>query len=86
MLLDGLYWEHWYDVSATNTSKDDRNILYENRLLGVPRIRQVGVVQGCYSCITHLEIAEREMYEYLALFSHIIHKYPSLNLIPYNCL
>ncbi|XP_045137075.1 polycystin-2-like isoform X3 [Portunus trituberculatus] len=43
VLLDGLYWEHWYDVSATNTTKDDRNILYENRLLGVPRIRQLRV-------------------------------------------
>ncbi|XP_064116177.1 polycystin-2-like [Macrobrachium nipponense] len=42
-LLDGLYWEYWYDAAQTVTEEDDRNILYENRLLGVPRIRQVRV-------------------------------------------
>lgn len=47
VLLDGLYWEHWYDVSETDTTKDDNNILYENRLLGVPRARQVSAA-GVY--------------------------------------
>ncbi|KAG7153275.1 Polycystin-2-like [Homarus americanus] len=43
ILLDGLYWEYWYDPTPTPTEEDDRNILYENRMLGVPRIRQVRV-------------------------------------------
>lgn len=42
VLLDGLYWEYWYDTVPTETMDNDRNILYENRLLGVPRLRQVG--------------------------------------------
>lgn len=42
VLLDSLYWEYWYDPQQTATNPEDRNILYENRLLGVPRMRQVG--------------------------------------------
>lgn len=41
VLLDGIYWENWYDEAKTPTSTDDRLVLYENHLLGVPRIRQV---------------------------------------------
>ena len=40
-LMDGLYWEYWYDDLNQPTNAEDRNILYENRLLGLPRIRQV---------------------------------------------
>ena len=44
--MDGLYWETWYDREQTKL--DDKeggiDILYENRLLGVPRMRQVGVI------------------------------------------
>lgn len=51
-LLDGLYWEYWYnegnDKSFACPEEDDhqgpcpvakyeRNILYENRMLGLPR-------------------------------------------------
>ena len=52
-LLAGLYWEYAYNVGAKNTvcpggeearalgpcplAPSDRNILYENRLLGLPR-------------------------------------------------
>ncbi|KAK3861331.1 hypothetical protein Pcinc_044496 [Petrolisthes cinctipes] len=43
VLLDGLYWEYWYDPVRTETMDSDRNILYENRLLGVPRLRQLRV-------------------------------------------
>ncbi|XP_068244650.1 polycystin-2-like [Palaemon carinicauda] len=43
VLLDGLYWEYWYDTALTGTDQDDKNILYENRLLGAPRLRQVRV-------------------------------------------
>lgn len=40
---DGFNWDYWYDPvePIAPTDKDDRKILYENKLLGVPRIRQV---------------------------------------------
>ena len=39
-LLDGLYWENWYngDPLPDNNSSF---IFFENQLLGVPRLRQV---------------------------------------------
>ena len=44
-LVDGLYWETWYDKEKTKLDDYDGgiNILYENRLLGVPRMRQLQV-------------------------------------------
>lgn len=60
-LLDGLYWETWYN--ARNLTDDEKGyIYYESKLLGVPRLRQVRVknntctldsnfqdsVNGCY--------------------------------------
>jgi len=50
-LLDGLYWEHWYDTARTSTHLTDRNVLYENRMLGVPRMRQLRVTDD--SCSVH---------------------------------
>ena len=55
-LLDGLYWEYWYNDGNDKSyicpggeertgpcpiAPSDRNILYENRMLGLPRIRQL---------------------------------------------
>lgn len=48
-MLDNLYWENWYNKKEA--IKDDRNILYENRLLGSPRIRQLRVRND--SCNVH---------------------------------
>jgi polycystin 2 len=40
--MDGLYWEKWYN--GKNVSNDELGyIFYENKLLGVPRIRQLKV-------------------------------------------
>ncbi|PRD33327.1 UNVERIFIED_CONTAM: Pkd2l1 [Trichonephila clavipes] len=49
VLIENLYWENWYNDQETNN--DDRNILYENRLLGSPRIRQLRVRND--SCNVH---------------------------------
>ncbi|CAJ1066583.1 polycystic kidney disease 2-like 1 protein [Xyrichtys novacula] len=49
-LLDGLYWTKWYN----NQSLDSGNqsfIYYENMLLGVPRLRQVKIMNN--SCKVH---------------------------------
>nr|CAD7449563.1 unnamed protein product [Timema bartmani] len=51
-LIDGLFWDVWYNDQAI-TSKEDRNILYENRMLGIPRMRQVKVRNN--SCTVHDE-------------------------------
>jgi len=49
-LVDGLYWETWYN--DRNVSDDELGyIFYENKLLGVPRIRQLKVKND--SCIVH---------------------------------
>ena len=56
-LLDGIYWETWYNKGYKNAEircpdgvlakkpsevpPADRNVMYENRVLGLPRIRQV---------------------------------------------
>ena len=41
-LLDGLYWETWYNEQPL--ANDELGyIFYENKLLGVPRIRQLKV-------------------------------------------
>ena len=40
-MMEGLYWDAWYDTARTSVNKHEQNILYENRLLGVPRMRQV---------------------------------------------
>ncbi|XP_076459207.1 polycystin-2-like isoform X2 [Babylonia areolata] len=49
-LMDGLYWEKWYN---NDTLKADEMgyIYYENKLLGVPRIRQLRVHSN--SCHVH---------------------------------
>ena len=41
-LLDGLYWEKYYN--GQNVSKDHEGYIYfENKILGRPRLRQVRV-------------------------------------------
>ncbi|XP_076315760.1 polycystin-2-like protein 1 [Tachypleus tridentatus] len=40
-MLDALYWDTWYNKKPTNGN--ERSILYVNRLLGAPRLRQLRV-------------------------------------------
>lgn len=47
-ILDGLYWETWYNGDNSSFSNF---IYYENKLLGVPRLRQVRVKKN--SCKVH---------------------------------
>jgi len=49
-LVDGLYWETWYN---NDTMKPDEMgyIYYENKLLGIPRIREIRVHSN--SCKVH---------------------------------
>ncbi|KAJ3665483.1 hypothetical protein Zmor_000976 [Zophobas morio] len=53
LMLDSFYWEHYYNRydPVAPAPEDDKKILFENKLLGVPRIRQVKVKND--SCIVH---------------------------------
>ncbi|ELT90189.1 hypothetical protein CAPTEDRAFT_169289 [Capitella teleta] len=54
-LVDGLYWETWYN--DRNVSSDELGyIFYENKLLGVPRVRQLKVRND--SCVVHDDFKE----------------------------
>ncbi|XP_030835833.1 polycystic kidney disease protein 2 isoform X3 [Strongylocentrotus purpuratus] len=54
-LMDGLYWEKWYNNE--NVTDDELGyIFYENKLLGVPRIRQLKVTND--SCQVHTDFED----------------------------
>ncbi|XP_043827948.1 polycystin-2 isoform X2 [Dromiciops gliroides] len=60
-LLDGLYWEMWYN---NRTVAENRSfIYYENLLLGVPRIRQLKVRNGSCSIPPDLREEIKECYD-----------------------
>ncbi|XP_076994678.1 polycystin-2-like protein 2 isoform X2 [Tamandua tetradactyla] len=42
-LLEGLYWDSWYNNKKLYNLKNTSRIYYENILLGVPRVRQLKV-------------------------------------------
>jgi hypothetical protein len=44
-IMDSLYWEKWYNDDNV-TADQLGSIYFENKLLGVPRLRQVRVSQG----------------------------------------
>ena len=53
--MDGLYWETWYN--GDNVTADERGyIFYENKVLGVPRIRQLKVRND--SCEVHTDFVD----------------------------
>lgn len=47
-IMDGLYWEQWYN---NENASQPGYIYFENKLLGVPRLRQLRVKKG--SCKVH---------------------------------
>ncbi|CAG5091366.1 Oidioi.mRNA.OKI2018_I69.PAR.g13008.t1.cds [Oikopleura dioica] len=54
-LVDGLYWEHWYNGEAI-PEEDTGYIFFENKLLGAPRIRQIKVRND--SCTVHQDFKD----------------------------
>ncbi|XP_040614009.1 polycystic kidney disease 2-like 2 protein isoform X4 [Mesocricetus auratus] len=42
-LLEGLYWDSWYNNQQLYSVRNSSRIYYENILLGVPRVRQLRV-------------------------------------------
>jgi hypothetical protein len=54
-LLEGVYWEKWYN--GDNVTVGEENfIFYENKLLGIPRLRQLRVKEGV--CQVHEDFAD----------------------------
>ncbi|XP_013781183.2 polycystic kidney disease 2-like 1 protein [Limulus polyphemus] len=72
VMLDSLYWETWYNDNPTDL--EDRNILYENRLLGPPRLRQLRVKND--SCNVHDDFKKAISQCYAVYSSHIEEKEP----------
>uniref|UniRef100_A0A8C4VD31 Polycystin-2 n=1 Tax=Gopherus evgoodei TaxID=1825980 RepID=A0A8C4VD31_9SAUR len=60
-LLDGLYWEMWYNNKTMAENKSF--IYYENLLLGVPRVRQLKVRNGSCSIPEDLKDEIKECYD-----------------------
>lgn len=73
-MIDLLYWKIWFafDDPDTHTEKDDKKFVYENFLLGVPRIRQVRVRDD--SCFIHPDVSRffDKCYDYYTIFSESI--------------
>lgn len=82
-LLDGLHWENYYNGKAVKQSEKGY-IYFENKLLGLPRLRQVRVLNTSCEWVTFsiffyanskrsvefLEIWDRKVY--LLFHSHIL--------------
>ncbi|TSK22501.1 Polycystin-2 [Bagarius yarrelli] len=62
--LNGMYWEVWYNNKSMRENQS--LIYYENLLLGVPRLRQVKVVNE--SCPVHEELKD-EVYDCYGIYA-----------------
>lgn len=65
-VLDGLFWDNWYNGEVV---EKENFIYYENKLLGVPRLRQLRVAKN--SCQVHslFKNSIHECYDSYSLFS-----------------
>ncbi|NXX81390.1 PK2L2 protein, partial [Urocolius indicus] len=52
-LLEGLYWDKWYNNTTLTLKNNSSHIYYENLLLGVARIRQLKVRNNTCSIYPH---------------------------------
>ncbi|XP_062443711.1 polycystin-2-like protein 2 [Rhea pennata] len=61
-LLDGLYWDKWYNNMTLTIQKNSSHIYYENLLLGVAQIRQLKVRNGTCSIYPYFQTLLKECY------------------------
>uniref|UniRef100_A0A8B9PJW7 Polycystin 2 like 2, transient receptor potential cation channel n=1 Tax=Apteryx owenii TaxID=8824 RepID=A0A8B9PJW7_APTOW len=61
-LLDGLYWDKWYNNMTLTIQKNSSHIYYENLLLGVAQIRQLKVRNGTCSIYPYFQTFLKECY------------------------
>ncbi|PAA56728.1 hypothetical protein BOX15_Mlig009305g2 [Macrostomum lignano] len=61
-LISGLYWDTWYNNANVTDPRERNFIYYENKLLGVPRMRQVRVRNDSCSIATDFRANIRACY------------------------
>uniref|UniRef100_A0A8D0HCN8 Polycystin 2 like 2, transient receptor potential cation channel n=1 Tax=Sphenodon punctatus TaxID=8508 RepID=A0A8D0HCN8_SPHPU len=61
-LLDGLYWDTWYNNKKLPVYKNSSHIYYENLLLGVAQIRQLKVRNNTCSVYPYFRIFLKDCY------------------------
>ncbi|XP_069892175.1 polycystin-2-like protein 2 isoform X2 [Dipodomys merriami] len=62
-LLDGLYWDSWYNNQKLYDLKNSSRIYYENILLGVPRVRQLKVRNNTCKVYSSFQSLMSECYD-----------------------
>jgi len=65
--MDGLYWEEWYN--GQNSSSFSNFIYYENKLLGVPRLRQVRVKKNSCRIPAMFKTTIQDCYDSYSFFN-----------------
>ncbi|NXA46347.1 PK2L2 protein, partial [Nothocercus julius] len=61
-LLDGLYWDKWYNNMTLPMQKNSSHIYYENLLLGVAQIRQLKVRNSTCSIYPYFRTLLKDCY------------------------
>ncbi|XP_012583333.1 PREDICTED: polycystic kidney disease 2-like 2 protein isoform X2 [Condylura cristata] len=62
-LLEGLYWDSWYNSQKVYDVKNSSRIYYENILLGYPRVRQLKVRNDTCKVHSSFQSLMRECYD-----------------------
>nr|XP_012802957.2 polycystic kidney disease 2-like 2 protein isoform X3 [Jaculus jaculus] len=62
-LLEGLYWDSWYNKQQLYNLKNTSRIYYENVLLGVPRVRQLKVRNNTCKVYSSFQSLMSECYD-----------------------
>ena len=65
-IVDGLYWEDWYNREAVS---DGNYIYYENKMLGVPRLRQLRVAPGTCKVYSLFQNSIPDCYDAYTIFN-----------------
>ncbi|XP_014651282.1 PREDICTED: polycystic kidney disease 2-like 2 protein [Ceratotherium simum simum] len=62
-LLEGLYWDSWYNNQKLYNLKNSNRIYYENILLGVPQVRQLKVRNNTCKIYSSFQSLMSECYD-----------------------
>ncbi|XP_074866117.1 polycystin-2-like protein 2 isoform X2 [Carettochelys insculpta] len=62
-LLDGLYWDTWYNNKTLISHKNSSHVYYENLLLGLAQIRQLKVRNNTCSIYPYFRTFLKECYQ-----------------------
>ncbi|XP_048224449.1 polycystic kidney disease 2-like 2 protein isoform X2 [Perognathus longimembris pacificus] len=86
-LLDGLYWDSWYNNQKLYDLKNSSRIYYENILLGVPRVRQLKVRNNtcklCFMAVSFYTYCNMQIFLLLGQLLKSTEKYPDFYFLAY---